>query len=343
MTSGKCGDCKTYDRIKKCCKLEPFEGQYDDECPKYEEFTMGIIGLTLGLIVTGILWAVHIALGIIAFWGVAIVAILIGTKTVKAFGVILLLVSTVSCMSWYAEVKEQPVVEQPAIERTPGVEAVQPSPTMKSIPVDPFKISAPVSNFEEWQANAACGMSVLLHWQEGWETGVIILSKKNGHGYATHVWAKSRGTTYVSIPLADDDFLSMTKEDHARKYDGYHINYVSHQRGHEWVGEMSIVWHPYNYSTVITEYERRLQQGPNVIWVGSESPYEEWTCGILRFQTETYPKGAYLVWTKEVGEIRVHIRPGLFMTVEQLDEENIIYEFLMEDDICTCEPEKWRK
>jgi len=225
MTSGKCGACKTYDRIKKCCKLEPFEGQYDDDCPKYEESTLGIIGLTLGLIVTGILWAAHIALGIIAFWGMAILAILIGTKMVKVMGVILLLVSTISCMVWCGNVMEQPVIE------TPEPVAIQPTvaqpaevPVEKSPQVDPWKSREPETEYELLQAASAIVMANEV--STDFETGFVLMAKKSGSGYKTFVWAADNGLIVVIDPM-DDSCQLVMKSDHDRKYSNWHIKYVS--------------------------------------------------------------------------------------------------------------------
>jgi hypothetical protein len=208
-----CKNCKKYNKESDACTEAEFEGQYTWKCPKLKmkpPFSRKTLNTAKNVLRYG-------AIGLV---------VLLALDFGYAF--------VIMDRSEVGSVMEDVEVQQPVTV------AVTPEPlaTPTKTVVDPFKISAPVSSFEEWQAYTALVWANELHLQEGWETGVVLLSEKNSHGYATHTWSKSRGVTYVAVPLGDDDFLSMSKEDHARKYSTYLIKYVAPGIGQKWWSDM---------------------------------------------------------------------------------------------------------
>lgn len=236
-----CQTCKKYDKAADVCTLEPFEGQYTAGCPEIDRTVGGKIGIAIVLLViTGVLWILHPILGIIAFI-LTVLVLATESKIVATIAKVVAVVAVVILIGAFIFAGDAPesdmqsaVIETPAVKETPTEQ-----PTVKSTPkaiID--EIIAPVNSFEEWQAITAFSWAVELYWGKGYETGVILLSKKNGHEYCTHTWSIVNGETLVAVPLADDDFLTMTKEEHARKYKDYRIEYVSHKQGMEWWSRM---------------------------------------------------------------------------------------------------------
>ena len=247
-----CQTCKKYDKTADVCTLEPFEGQYTTGCPEIDMTVGGKIGIAIiFLVITGVLWILHPILGTIALiltvlilaTRIKIVATMTKVAVVVAVAILIgafIFAGDVPESDMQSAVIETPVVketpaEQPTVIEAPVVkETPVEQPTVKSTPkaiID--EISAPVTNFEERQAYNAVYRSNMM-CLEGLKSGLVLLSKKTGHGYATHLWFVAEGDTYVAAYSTDTDFTVFTKTEHTRKYSNYHIEYVPSKQGLEW-------------------------------------------------------------------------------------------------------------
>jgi len=247
-----CQTCKKYDKTADVCTLEPFEGQYTAGCLEIDRTVGGKIGIAIVfLVITGVLWILHPILGTIALiltvlilaTRIKIVATMTKVAVVVAVAILIgafIFAGDVPESDMQSAVIETPVVketpaEQPTVIEAPVVkETPVEQPTVKSTPkaiID--EISAPVTNFEERQSYNAVYRSNMM-CLEGLKSGLVLLSKKTGHGYATHVWFVAEGDTYVAAYSTDTDFTVFTKTEHTRKYSNYHIEYVQSKQGQEW-------------------------------------------------------------------------------------------------------------
>lgn len=251
-----CQSCKKYDKTADVCTLEPFEGQYTAGCPEIDRTVGGKIGIAIVfLVITGVLWILHPILGTIALIltvltlasmskivatvatvaTVVAVAILIGTYIFAGDAPELDMQPTVIETPAVKEMPtEQPTAKKTTVEQPAVIETPVEQPTVKSTPkaiID--EISAPVTNFEEQQAYNAVYRSNIM-CLDGLKSGLVLLSKKSGHGYATHIWFVADGDTYVAAYSTDTDFTVFTKTEHTRKYSNYYIEYVQSKQGLEW-------------------------------------------------------------------------------------------------------------
>lgn len=255
-----CQTCKKYDKTADVCTLEPFEGQYTTGCPEIDRTVGGKIGIAIVfLVITGVLWILHPILGTIALiLTVLILAsmskIVATVAKVVAVIAVAILIGTYIFAGDAPELDMQPtVIETPAVEEMPAeqptakkttveqpavIETPAEQPTVKSTPkAIIYEISAPVTDREFSQAFAALVIADGMINEYGYETGFVLMTKKSGHGYKTHVWVESNDKICVMDPLDESQSVQL-KKDHDREYSDYHIKYVAWAEGQAWCNQI---------------------------------------------------------------------------------------------------------
>ena len=225
----KCKECKNYDMMKETCKLEPFEGQYEDECPKYEHVQMGLIGFGLGICVVGLLGMINGVLGVIGVILLILFVIASGTRNVKIVSSILALILVLTMTGPYLIYlldPSQPIdssvpVVSPIVPKvspvvSPTVPVVSPSPTSVASPkptVDPDEVAREMASIsdpvtkgpsKEQKDLAEQGVAdITRKVGDQYVAGYVLMTAKDGSDSEIYIWIEYRenGDTIVVNPV----------------------------------------------------------------------------------------------------------------------------------------------
>lgn len=228
----KCKECNNYDSTKKACKLDPFEGQYEDECPKYEEYQMGMIGFGLGICVVGILGMINGVLGVIGISLLILVVILVGTKNVKIVSLILVVMMTGTCLLDPGQPVSHPA--SPVVIPTFPVASPTVSPT-----ADPDEVAREMASISDPDTKGASKKQIDLAEQgvakinrelsDQYVAGYVLMTAKDGSEGEIYVWMeyKENGDIIVVDPV-DPENTALPKSVFDKMYGRvYDIEYMT--------------------------------------------------------------------------------------------------------------------